>query len=446
MDVAGTAVGIASLGIQVCQGLLSYYDGWKSFNSDISSTYNSIDDLSRTLISLKASLDSEDLDKEKRDRVKRSLHSCEERLIKLSQKSQKLRKYGQPVGVRQKAWTELQRAWYPFRAGTLAKLRDIVGDVRERLKLAVQVLQLDVSTTSQYMLRSVATDTSNLINRAVAIETSVTHLSAQTQQILDLQQADQFRFHKIVDWLSPPDPWSNHRSARQLHEPHTGSWFLQSDQYRRWKGGQTRHLWLYGKAGCGKTVLSSTVIGDLRPRCESPNAGLAVFYFSFSDYRKQTLGDLLLSLVGQLGWKESGRSMLQREYEKPNRSLPGVKALEEILLSSMGQYDEIFIVLDALDECPENEEARRNMLDGLERLAGRASNLKMLATSREVRDIHDCMGSLGAEVVPISTRPVDADIEKYVGSEMSRDRKLSRLDENLKTLIIKTFAEKADGM
>jgi hypothetical protein len=26
MDVAGTAVGIASLGIQVCQGLLSYYD------------------------------------------------------------------------------------------------------------------------------------------------------------------------------------------------------------------------------------------------------------------------------------------------------------------------------------------------------------------------------------------------------------------------------------
>ena len=69
--------------------------------------YNSIDDLSRTLISLKVSLDSEDLDKEKRDRVKRSLHSCEERLIKLSQKSQKLRKYGQPVGVLQKAWTEL---------------------------------------------------------------------------------------------------------------------------------------------------------------------------------------------------------------------------------------------------------------------------------------------------------------------------------------------------
>jgi hypothetical protein len=56
MEVAGTAVGIASLGIQVCQGLLSYYDSWKSYDSDISSTYNTISDLSKTLILLKTTL------------------------------------------------------------------------------------------------------------------------------------------------------------------------------------------------------------------------------------------------------------------------------------------------------------------------------------------------------------------------------------------------------
>ena len=269
--------------------------------------------------------------------------------------------------------------------------------------------------------------------------------AADVRTLLAIQHTGQF--HKIVDWLAPPDPWMNHASARQHHEPHTGSWFLQSDQYQRWKGGHTRNLWLYGKAGCGKTVLSSTIIEDVRLYCESAvNSALAVFYFSFSDNRKQTFENLLLSLVAQLGWKESGRSMLQREYQKPNRSLPGVEALQEILLSSIGQYDEAFFVFDALDECPEIDEARRNVLGGLGRLARKASNLKILATSREVRDIHDCMGSLGAEVIPISTRPVDADIERYVGSEMSRDRKLYRLDENLKMLIMKTFAEKADGM
>jgi hypothetical protein len=138
--------------------------------------------------------------------------------------------------------------------------------------------------------------------------------------------------------------------------------------------------------------------------------------------------------------------MLQREYDKPNRSLPGVEALQEILLSFVSQYDEVFLALDALDECPERDEARWGMLHGLERLATKASNLKILATSRELRDIHDRMDLLEADVVPISTRRVDADIGRYVGGELLRDRKLSRLDADLRALIMKTFAEKADGM
>jgi hypothetical protein len=42
MAVAGSAVGIASLGIQVCQGLLSYYNSWEGFTTDITSTYDCI--------------------------------------------------------------------------------------------------------------------------------------------------------------------------------------------------------------------------------------------------------------------------------------------------------------------------------------------------------------------------------------------------------------------
>jgi hypothetical protein len=138
--------------------------------------------------------------------------------------------------------------------------------------------------------------------------------------------------------------------------------------------------------------------------------------------------------------------MLQKEFNKPNRSLLGPATLEEILISSIGQYDEVFLVIDALDECPKSEDARRNMLEGLERLVGKASKLKVLATSRELQDIREHMDSFGADVLPISTLPVDANIERYVGSELLRDRKLRRLDGELKTLIMKTFAEKADGM
>ena len=70
MQVDSSAVGIASLGIQICQGLLSYYDAWRSYDSDVSNAYDAIDDLSRTLALLKASLDSDELDDKKKDRVK----------------------------------------------------------------------------------------------------------------------------------------------------------------------------------------------------------------------------------------------------------------------------------------------------------------------------------------------------------------------------------------
>jgi hypothetical protein len=273
----------------------------------------------------------------------------------------------------------------------------------------------------------------------------VAHISTQNQQILDLQQADQF--HKIVDWLSPPDPWTNHASARRHHEPETGEWLLHSDEYKRWKDGQTRHLWLHGKAGCGKTVLASTVIEDVRRHCEiATNAGLAVFYFSFSDSQKQSLESLLRSLVAQFGWKEPGRSILQREYEKPNQSLPQPEVLEDIFWSSIRPYGAAFLVLDGLDECLEGGNFRRNMLDWLERLSKKALNLRMFTTSRDLGDVRGCMYTLNAGVFSVITRSIDADIGRYVSGELSRDCKLTRLDEATKMLIMRTLVDKADGM
>ena len=52
MDVAGTAVGIASLGVQICQGLLTYYDGWQGYHSDSAVTCSSISQLKSAFVQL----------------------------------------------------------------------------------------------------------------------------------------------------------------------------------------------------------------------------------------------------------------------------------------------------------------------------------------------------------------------------------------------------------
>lgn len=62
------------------------------------------------------------------------------------------------------------------------------------------------------------------------------------------------------------------------------------------------------QSGFGKTVLISTVIEDIQLQCDSAvtNAGWGIFYFSFSDNRKQSFENLLCSQFAQLGWKKPG--------------------------------------------------------------------------------------------------------------------------------------------
>lgn len=252
---------------------------------------------------------------------------------------------------------------------------------------------------------------------------------------------------KIAVWLSPTDPWTFHESARQRHEPQTGAWLLQHDQYLAWKFGRCRSLWTYGKAGCGKTILCSTAIEDIRTESQhAPDIGQAIFYFSFSDTYKQTYQNLIHSLVAQLGWREPALSSLKEAYEHVQQRQPRLDELQKILISSISSYDRVFLHLDALDECPEKDETRQNVLDGVADILEEAPNIQILVTSRDLPDVRCFMQELDADMLPIAAERVNADIQKYVSTQLSQGRKLSRLSSASKTLIEETLARKSDGM
>lgn len=406
MEVAGSAVGIASLGITVCQGLLDYCNDCKDYESDISGTRASLADLRGTLALLNENLNAGGLDNERTAQVSSCLQSCTNGLQDLGTKLDELKKYSKPEGRRQKIRAKFQKTVYPFHKDTLDKLRGIVADVRERLNLALQVLQLSV------------------------------------------QQSDRWR--KIVAWLSAPDPWTNHQSACDRHEPDTGKWLLQSTIYRDWKAGTTGHLWISGKAGCGKTVLSYTMIEDIRALCDTNEnlgkVGLGAFYFTFSDKQKQSYEDMLRSLVVQLAWKKDGFDLLQQAYDDKERGKPRRVELEKILLLSLKAYETVYLALDALDESPEENNTRQDMLLQLEELVRNSGNVKIVATSREERRIEQSMVRLGAERIKVAKSKVNDDIRKYVASELSKDPRLSSLTSETTELIKADLSSRADGM
>jgi hypothetical protein len=84
----------------------------------------------------------------------------------------------------------MQRLYHPFNESTLVKIHEIVADLREHLSLAIQVLQLDLSANSYRTLARIGVD--------------VKDTAANVRILLTSQQAH--HSHKIVDWLSPPDP------------------------------------------------------------------------------------------------------------------------------------------------------------------------------------------------------------------------------------------------
>lgn len=170
------------------------------------------------------------------------------------------------------------------------------------------------------------------------------------------------------------------------------------------------------------------------------------FYFSFSDSNKQTLHNLLSSLVVQLGGREPGLSMLRQAYERPDRRLPGMDETHKIILSSIATNAQVFLHLDGLDEYPESDGVRGDVLEWIEGLLRQAPNLSILITSRDVPDIHGVMEIVEADSICIAAQTVNADIQRYVSTQMLRDQKLSRLDCGTEELVAETLARKADGM
>jgi len=265
------------------------------------------------------------------------------------------------------------------------------------------------------------------------------------QEVLITLQAARLR--TITDWLSASDPWSMHATARSRQQPFTNDWLVQSGRYQEWKSSLTSYLWIHGKPGCGKTVLCSEAIEDIRAHCARySNSGFAIFYFSFTDDKKQRHIDILRSLLVQLCRKGPALSRLQHAYERYGESPLSINEMEDILFSCLEAYKEVFLLMDALDECPKIDDTRQAALEWLATLTKRAPHLKCLVTSREEPDIRETMELMGAEVLHVDSVAVDTDIRHYIEAQMLSNRRLRSMTDAMKKLVLETICSKSNGM
>lgn len=431
MEVAGTAVGIASLGVQVCQGLISYYHDWQSYHEDISTACDKVGSLERTFALLKESLGQPSLDANRSAQVYSSLMSCKASLHGLEKRCTKLQTSGQPTSLRDRTVAVTKRTLYPFKASTLAKVSETVNDMLDQLSLAVQALNLDISASTHGQLISVASQ----------VDGVAAQLGGLMHDLSEWRRDEQY--HKVMSWVNAPDQRTNHDAARQKHEAGTGQWLLESDTYKTWESSRNAHLWLHGKAGCGKSVLCSTLIEDLKLHCATgADSVLAYFYFSFSDLVNQSYRSMLASLIHQLADQPSYEK-LKQHYDSTKQASADV--LEKLLVLQIEQHDSVTIILDALDELPEDE-GRPLVLERLQAFGGRATNLRILIFSRMSADIEGTMLAVEAQILPLPSSEVNVDIGRYIASEFSQSASLIRWSAKMQQKAKETLEQRADGM
>lgn len=257
----------------------------------------------------------------------------------------------------------------------------------------------------------------------------------------------------MTKWLSPPDPSKNYLKALKKRHKDTGQWLLRDSRYSNWEKKAHSLLWLTGNSGCGKTVLSSTVIEKLE---SNPNTKIILyFYFDFSNGQKQTLENAIRALTSQL--YHISPTNVGNPLEKVFAShMNGQQqaSLESLLTAFQHmsqQAGELWIVLDALDECPNKQQQRQELLGWIHDFHTGSSNVHILVTSRPEPDIKFAIEEkwlCAIDVVTLESDLVQQDISSYVHWEVKEGSRLVRwhgrddIQKNIKDVLV----EKAHGM
>lgn len=224
----------------------------------------------------------------------------------------------------------------------------------------------------------------------------------------------------VPDWLTAPDPYTDYINALKLREDHTGSWLLNNEHYQRWKTGDTSSMWLVGIPGCGKTVMSATIVQDIQNHCATDGSSVVYFYFNFKSASKQNLSVMIKSLIIQL--LRLGHA-LPSAMEKlmmsgTTTSQPSIYVLLDYLQQMTQTAKGCYIILDALDECRDRSE----LLSTVTQMIG-WEKAHILFTSREDADIKDALErSVERDAtIPFRSENVDEDIRFYLRRKLLRD-------------------------
>ncbi|KAL8684102.1 MAG: hypothetical protein Q9224_006613 [Gallowayella concinna] len=351
-------------------------------------------------------------------------------------------------------------------AGCYKELRTLIGKLEppkwvpaeSRRSTAVQALawpfkEQDI-TRSLHKIRDLKDSLTSALHIDHVIVALNTRKEVQELRKQTLSTEQNLLLDKITLWLSVPDPSINYNEARRRWQAKTGEWFTNNPNYAAWKAESNSIMWLHGIPGCGKTILSSTIIQELLNWGKHNNSyALAYFYFDANRADAQSSDKLIRSLLLQISRQgPAALQVLERLYlsyrKGPDQRQPTDESVLNSLREAMSYFSAVYLVIDALDEC---KSSRSELLRILRKVnAWGLDQVHILLTSQRLGDITEVLESLipSRNIMTVQGPDVDEDIRTYVRSQFQYGASLEQWHDQgvIRKEIEMRLMARADGM
>ncbi|KAF7976642.1 hypothetical protein HWV62_5961 [Athelia sp. TMB] len=269
----------------------------------------------------------------------------------------------------------------------------------------------------------------------------------------DFVQGDKHTQNEIHAWMKAADTSPSCNAAWKKRQPGTGSWFLEGAQFSEWKERPGSVLWLCGGPGCGKTILSSSVIENVVEFCKLKPAarGYAYFFFDGTKAQSESLNyeSLTRSIITQLS-DRCGDNMpdalvdMYKECDGGHRQ-PSETQLENTLSQILEIFESTYIVIDSLDECAEKVDLLRWIRSVT---MGTSRKLHLMLTSRPEADIEQGLAPLhnhNLQKVSVGERSTADDISVYLDAWLKAEN-MNHWDKADKRMIKTAVSVGSNGM
>ncbi|KAJ7694446.1 hypothetical protein B0H17DRAFT_1009308, partial [Mycena rosella] len=271
------------------------------------------------------------------------------------------------------------------------------------------------------------------------ILTSVDDIAQDQRLHIDTEQRK-----KLIDWLSPINFFLRQANIAGACQPGTGKWVLMDERFKRWESSAGGILWCCGIPGAGKTFMASIVVDYLSTKSEAQNIGVACMYLNHKETEAQTPSNLIASAWRQLVFHKDISSLAQELYQDHSEkgTRPSLGKIHAVLRSAVTEWSKIYVVVDALDEYPEDE---RHIL--LEHLAALGPTVNLMLTSRPHISLHDLDSFRNLETIKI--RATEEDVRKYLDEQIRVSQRLSKhvkAQPSLRAEIVSSIVGRVDGV